>query len=141
MGPGTTKDTILNSRMKTMSDITNDDVVKAIGNMSVLQVIALTKELEQKWGVEAKPQLVQVQQKIETQSVVQTEFNVVLTVVPSEKKMDCLKLVRTLTGLGLKESKDVVENLPKVIKEGLSKEEAERVKAQLVQAGGTVELK
>ncbi len=127
-----------------MSDITNDDVVKALGNMSVMQVIALTKELEQKWGVKAEPPTVQVQtqqQQPDTQTSVQTEFNVVLTQVPADKKMAVLKMVRELTGLGLKESKDVVEGCPKVIKESVSKEEAEQVKAKLVEAGGTVEVK
>ncbi len=127
-----------------MSDITNDDVVKALGNMSVMQVIALTKELEQKWGVKAEPPTVQVQlqqQQPDTQTSAQTEFNVILTQVPADKKMAVLKMVRELTGLGLKESKDVVEGCPKVIKESVSKEEAEQVKAKLVEAGGTVEVK
>lgn len=127
-----------------MSDITNDDVVNFLGNMSVMQVIALTKELEQKWGVKAEPPTVQVQPQqtqTDTQAQAQTEFNVVLTQVPADKKMAVLKMVRELTGLGLKESKEVVEGCPKVIKESVSKEEAEQVKAKLVEAGGTVEVK
>lgn len=127
-----------------MSDISNDDVVKALGNMSVLQVIALTKELEQKWGVKAEPPTVQVQpeqKQPDTNAHAQTEFNVVLTQVPADKKMAVLKMVRELTGLGLKESKEVVEGCPKVIKEAVSKEDAEAYKAKLVEAGGTVEVK
>lgn len=122
--------------------ITKDEAVEALGNMTVMQVIALTKELEQKWGVKAEPQIVQAQpQQTETQVSAQTEFNVVLVSVPADKKMNCLKMVRELTGLGLKESKDVVEGCPKVIKEGVSKEEAELVKAKLMEAGGVAELK
>jgi large subunit ribosomal protein L7/L12 len=127
-----------------MSDITNDDVANFLGNMSVMQVIALTKELEQKWGVKAEPPVVQVQtqqQKPDTQAVAQTEFNVVLTQVPADKKMAVLKMVRELTGLGLKESKEVVEGCPKVIKESVSKEDAESYRAKLVEAGGIVEVK
>ncbi len=126
-----------------MSDITNDDVANFLGNLSVMQVIALTKELEQKWGVKAEPPVVQLQtqqQKPDTQ-VAQTEFNVVLTQVPADKKMAVLKMVRELTGLGLKESKEVVEGCPKVIKESVSKEDAETYRAKLVEAGGTVEVK
>lgn len=123
--------------------ITMDDVVKALGDMTVMEMIALTKDLEQKWGVKAEPQTVQVQQQKqeEQKQEAQTEFNVVLTVVPADKKMALLKVVRELTGLGLKESKDVVESVPKIIKEGVSKEEAEIVRARLAEAGGTVEVK
>jgi large subunit ribosomal protein L7/L12 len=125
-----------------MSDITNDDVVKALGNMSVMQVIALTKELEQKWGVKAEPQVVQVQQQgTEKQAVVKEEWDVVLTSVPNDKKMGVIKAIRELMGLGLKESKDLAESAPKTLKEGISKADADDLFAKLTAAGAVVEVK
>jgi large subunit ribosomal protein L7/L12 len=119
-----------------------EEVVQALGNMSVMQVIALTKELEQKWGVKAEPQAVQIQNNAPKQETVeQTEFTVVLTSVPADKKMACLKMVRELTLLGLKEAKEFVESVPKVVKEGCSKADAEDYKAKLTEAGGVVEVK
>lgn len=125
-----------------MSDITNDDVVKALGNLTVLEMIALTKELEQKWGVKAEPQ-VQVQQQTqqESQKETQTEFTVMLMPVPADKKMSVIKVVRELTGLGLKESKELVEAAPKPIKELVSKEEAANLQEKLTAAGAVVEVK
>ena len=121
---------------------TKEEVVEALGNLSVMQIIALTKELEQKWGVEAKPQPVVMQTvKVDQQQVAQTEFSVVLASVPADKKMSVLKAVREVTGLGLKESKDFVESAPKVVKEGLSKEEAATLQATLTAAGGVIEVK
>jgi large subunit ribosomal protein L7/L12 len=121
---------------------TMEEVVQALGNMSVMQVIALTKELEQKWGVKAEPQAVQVQDNAPKQEVVeQTEFTVILASVPADKKMSCLKMVREITILGLKEAKEFVESVPKAVKEGCSKAEAEEYKAKLVEAGGVVEVK
>lgn len=122
---------------------TQEEVVEFLGNMSVLQVIALTKELEEKWGVKAEPQ-VQVQQQTngpKQETVEQTEFTVTLTSVPADKKMAVLKMVRELTLLGLKEAKEFVESVPKVVKEGCSKADAEEYKAKLTEAGGVVEVK
>lgn len=125
-----------------MSDITNDDVVKALGNLTVMEMIALTKELEQKWGVEAKPQAVQIQQQQpDTKTSAQEEWNVVLMPVPADKKMSVIKVVRDVMGLGLKESKDLVEAAPKTIKEAVSKEEALELQTKLSAAGATVEVK
>ena len=125
-----------------MSEITNDDVVKAIGNMSIMQVIALTKELEQKWGVKAVPPAVQVQQQqTETQSTVKEEWNVVLASVPTDKKMAVIKAVREILGLGLKESKDLVEAAPKLVKESVSKMEADDLNSKLTAAGAIIEVK
>jgi large subunit ribosomal protein L7/L12 len=125
-----------------MSDITNDDVVKALGNLTVLEMIALTKELEQKWGVEAKPQAVQVQQQQnQPKTATQEEWNVVLTSVPAAAKMSVIKVVREVMGLGLKESKDLVESAPKAIKEAVSKEEALELQTKLTAAGAVVEVK
>jgi large subunit ribosomal protein L7/L12 len=124
-----------------MSDFTNDDVVKALGNMSVMQVIALTKELEQKWGVKAEPQVVQVQQQQTEKAVEKDEFDVVLASVPAAAKMGVIKALREILGLGLKESKDLSEAAPKTIKEGVSKADAAELSAKLTAAGAVVEVK
>ena len=124
-----------------MSDITNEDVVQALGQMSVLQVIALTKELEQKWGVKAEPPVVQIQQQQQNKQEAQTEFNVILASVPAAAKMTVIKVVREVMGLGLKESKDLVEGAPKTLKEGVSKEEATELQNKLTTAGAVIEVK
>jgi large subunit ribosomal protein L7/L12 len=122
--------------------INADDVVRALGNMTVMELISLTKELEVKWGVEAKPPEVQVQVVQETvQVVAQTEFEVVLVSFPADKKMGMVKLVRELMGTGLLESKTFVESVPKTVKGELSKDDAEALKAKLVEAGAVVEVK
>lgn len=122
--------------------ITNEEVVKFLGNMSVMQVIALTKELEQKWGVKAEPQMVQAPDQ-QNQKVVEekSEYNVILASVPSDKKMNVIKTVRELLVLGLKESKELVEAAPKMVSEACSKEEADRIKSKLEEAGAVVEVK
>lgn len=121
---------------------TMDEVVQALGNMSVMQVIALTKELEQKWGVKAEPPTVQVQPRTNEQPKdEQTEFNVVLASVPADKKMAVIKIVREVSLLGLKESKELVEAAPKTVKEGVSKAEADELKRKLEEAGAVVEVK
>jgi large subunit ribosomal protein L7/L12 len=122
---------------------TQEEVVAFLGNMSVMQIIELTKELEAKWGVSAVPQPVQVQTQNTTkqETAEQTEFNVTLASFPADKKMSLLKLVRELTGLGLKEAKEFVESVPKVLKEGVSKEDAAEYKRKLEEAGGVVEVK
>lgn len=122
--------------------ITNDDVINALGNMKVTDLIALTKELEEKWGVKAEPQVQQVALTAPVETApVQTEFAVVLVSVPADKKMTVIKLVRDLTGQGLMESKALVEGAPKSVKEGVSKDEAEDLKTKLMAAGAVVELK
>lgn len=124
-------------------NLTQEQVVERLGNMSVMELITLTKELEQLWGVEAKPQLGQAIQVIqeETQKVQQTEFDVVFVSFAPDKKMPLIKLVRELLGTGLLEAKTLVESLPKTIKEGVSKEDADLLKSKLVEAGAVVELK
>ncbi|MGE4234650.1 MAG: 50S ribosomal protein L7/L12 [Bacteriovoracia bacterium] len=125
-----------------MENVTQEDVIKALGNMSVMQIIALTKELEKKWGVKAEPPPVQFQQDApKEQTAEQTEFNVTLASVPAEKKMAVIKVVRELTGLGLKESKELVEAAPKLIKESVSSADAEELKRKLTEAGAVVEVK
>lgn len=123
--------------------LTNEEVAEWLGNQSVMQIISLTKELETLWGVTATPQTVQVQQtkQEEQKTEAQTEFTVVLASFPPDKKMTMLKLVRELTGLGLKEAKEFVESVPKPVKENLTKAEADELKASLTAAGGVVEVK
>lgn len=127
-----------------MSNFSNDDVVKALGHLTVLEIIALTKELEAKWGVKAEPAPVQlsnlpsVTDKVSTD---QTEFDVILKEVPSDKKINIIKVIREITGLGLKESKDLTEVVPKVIKSEVSKSDAEDFKSRLEQVGAVVEVK
>lgn len=120
---------------------TMEEVVQAIGNMSVMELISLTKDLEQKWGVEAKPQIVQQEQRQPEQQAVKDEFNITLASVSADKKMSVIKAVREVLALGLKESKDLVEGAPKLIKEGISKVEADDVVAKLTAAGAVLEVK
>lgn len=122
--------------------ITNEEVVNFLGNLSVMQVIALTKELEEKWGVKAEPQFVQVPERHDQKVVDEkSEYNVFLASVPADKKMNVIKTVRELLVLGLKESKELVEAAPKMVSEACSKDEAERIKAKLEEAGAVVEVK
>jgi large subunit ribosomal protein L7/L12 len=125
--------------------ITKEDVIEFIANMTVLDLSELVKELEEKLGVKASAPVMamagMVPAAAEAQVVEeQTEFSVILTGV-GEKKIQVIKEVRAITNLGLKEAKDAVESLPSTIKEGVSKEEAEKVKKQLEEAGATVEIK
>jgi large subunit ribosomal protein L7/L12 len=108
----------------------------------VLEAAELAKLLEEKWGVSAAAAVAVAAPGAAAAAVVEekTEFTVVLAAA-GEKKIEVIKEVRALTGLGLKEAKDLVEGAPKNVKEGVSKEEAEKVKAQLEKAGAKVELK
>lgn len=125
-----------------MENVTQEDVLRALGNMSVMQLIALTKELEEKWGVKAEPPTVQRQpDQNDAPKVEQTEFNVTLASVPADKKMAVIKVVRELTGLGLKESKELVEAAPKLVKEGVSAADADELKRKLTEAGAVIEVK
>jgi large subunit ribosomal protein L7/L12 len=121
--------------------ITKEDALKALDNMSVLEIIALTRKLEEEWGVKAVPAPVVVKEKPpEVQA--QTEFTVKLVSVPSDKKMAVIKLVRdVIVGLGLKEAKELVESAPKNLKEGVDAAEAESLRVKLTEAGAVVEIK
>jgi large subunit ribosomal protein L7/L12 len=124
--------------------ITNEDVVNALSNMSVMEVIQLTRELEAKWGVKAEPPPMQFQpgqQQQQETAPTKDEFDVVLASVPADKKMAVIKIVRELTLMGLKESKELVEAAPKVLKEGVSKGDADEYKRKLEEAGAVVEVK
>ncbi|MEW6186298.1 MAG: 50S ribosomal protein L7/L12 [Thermodesulfobacteriota bacterium] len=126
--------------------ITKEEVIEFIANMTVLELSELVKELEDKFGVKASAPVMAmagmpVGGAAEAQAVEeQTEFSVIITGV-GDKKIQVIKEVRAITSLGLKEAKDAVESLPNTIKEGISKEEAEKVKKQLEEAGATVEIK
>ena len=120
--------------------VTNDQLIEHISKMSVLDLANLVKELEEKFGVSAAP--VAVAGGAGPAAVVeeQTEFTVML-VEGGEKKINVIKEIRTITGLGLKEAKDLVEGAPKMVKEGISKADAEAIKKTLEGAGAKVELK
>ena len=127
-----------------MADITKDQVVDFIANMSVLEMSELVKEMEEKFGVSAAAAAVAAPAsgggESEAAAEEKTEFDVILTSF-GEKKINVIKEVRSITGLGLKEAKEAVEAAPKAIKEGVSKEEAEEVKKKLEEAGATAEIK
>jgi len=116
-------------------------IVTDLSGLTVLEASELAKLLEEKWGVSAAA-AVAVSAPAAAAAVVEekTEFTVVLAAI-GDKKIEVIKEVRALTGLGLKEAKDLVEGAPKAVKEGIPKDEAEKVKAQLEKAGAKVELK
>jgi large subunit ribosomal protein L7/L12 len=125
--------------------ITKEDVVKFIENMTVLELSALVKELEEKFGVSAAaPMMAAVAMPGAAPAAAaaeeQTEFNAILTGFGAEK-IQVIKVVRAITGLGLKEAKDLVEGVPKSIKEAVSKDEAADIKKKIEEVGGTVEIK
>jgi len=128
-----------------MADITKDDVVEFIANMSVLELSELVKEMEEKFGVSAAAPVAMMAAgpadgAAGAQAAEQTEFDVILTAV-GDKKIQVIKEVRAITGLGLKDAKALVDEAPKAVKEGLPKEEAEKIKEQLEGAGAQAELK
>ena len=127
-----------------MADITKDQVVDFIANMSVLEMSELVKEMEEKFGVSAAAAAVVAPAagggESEAAAEEKTEFDVILTSF-GEKKINVIKEVRSITGLGLKEAKEAVESAPKAIREGVSKEEAEEVKKKLEEAGASAEIK
>jgi len=126
-----------------MADITKEDVIEFIANMSVLELSELVKELEDKFGVSAAaPVAVAAAAPGDAGAAAEekTEFDVILTAV-GDKKIQVIKEVRAITGLGLKEAKALVDEAPKPVKEGIAKDEAEKVKEQLEGAGAQAEIK
>lgn len=117
-----------------------EQIIEAIKGMTVLELNELVKACEEEFGVSAAAPVAAAGAAAAAEVEEQTEFTVVLAGVGSEK-IKVIKVVRELTGLGLKEAKDVVDNAPQNIKEGIEKAEAEAIKAQLEEAGATVELK
>jgi large subunit ribosomal protein L7/L12 len=114
------------------ASITKEDVVEFVSNMSVLELSELVKELEEKFGVSAAAAGAAAEE--------QTEFDVVL-LASGDKKIAVIKEVRAITGLGLKDAKALVDEVPKAVKEGVAKDEADKIKAQLEEAGAQVEVK
>jgi large subunit ribosomal protein L7/L12 len=117
-------------------------IVDHLSSLTVLEAAELAKLLEEKWGVSAAAAVAVAGPAAAAAAPVEekTEFTVVLAAA-GEKKIEVIKEVRAITGLGLKEAKDLVEGAPKAVKEGVNKDEAEKVKAQLEKAGAKVELK
>ena len=124
-----------------MAEVTKEDVIEFIANMSVLDLSELVKELEEKFGVSAAaPVAVAAGGDAGAAAEEKTEFDVILTTF-GDKKIQVIKEVRAITSLGLKEAKALVEGVPTPVKEGLVKEEAEKIKEQLEAAGAQVEIK
>lgn len=117
-------------------------LVDELSTLTVLEAAELSKMLEEKWGVSAAAPVAMMAAAAEAAPVAEekTEFDVILATI-GEKKINVIKEVRAITGLGLKEAKDLVEAAPKAVKEAVSKDEAEKIKKQLEEAGATVELK
>ncbi len=127
-----------------MADITQEQVVDYLSNLTVMQLVSLTKSLEDKWGVKAAPVAIAGGAAPAAAAAApaeeKTEFTVVLKGA-GDKKIQVIKVVRELTGLGLKDAKDLVEGAPKDVKAGVSKAEADEIAAKLKEAGGDVEIK
>lgn len=124
--------------------LTKEQLIEAVEQMTVLELAELVKALEERFGVTAAAPVAAVAAPVAgapaAEEEEQTEFDVVLASAGA-KKIQVIKVVRELTGLGLKDAKDLVDSAPKPVKEGVSKEEAEEIKAKLEEAGATVELK
>jgi large subunit ribosomal protein L7/L12 len=123
--------------------LTQEDILNAIAEMSVMDVVALVSAMEEKFGVSAQAASAVAAAPAasgEAAAVEQTEFDVVLTAA-GDKKVNVIKAVRAITGLGLKEAKGMVDGAPSNVKEGVSKDDAEDAKKQLEEAGASVELK
>lgn len=120
--------------------VTKQDVLEFISNLSVLELSELVKEFEEKFGVSAQPVAVAGAAVVAEAAEEKTEFDVILK-DGGDKKINVIKVVRALTGLGLKEAKDAVEGAPTTIKEGISKQDAEAAKKELEEAGAAVEIK
>jgi large subunit ribosomal protein L7/L12 len=128
-----------------MSDISREQVVDFLSNLPVIQLSDLIKTLEDKWGVKAAPVAVAAGPAVAAAAAAapveeKTEFNVELKEAGANK-ISVIKVVREITGLGLKEAKDLVEGAPKTLKEGVSKADADEMKKKLEEAGAKVELK
>jgi large subunit ribosomal protein L7/L12 len=126
------------------ANISKEDVIEYIANMTVLELSNLVKELEEKFGVTAAAPVATVMAgpavQAKEEAVEKTEFDVILASA-GDKKIQVIKEVRAITNLGLKEAKALVDGAPGKVKEGVSKEEAESIKAKLEEAGATVEIK
>ena len=123
---------------------TVEDIFSQINELKPMEIASLIKKMEQEWGVSAAPAAVAMAGPAAGGAAAvaeeQTEFDVIL-IAAGEKKIQVIKEVRAVTGLGLKEAKDLVEGAPKAVKEGVSKDEAAKIKAQIEASGGQVEIK
>ncbi|WP_019025546.1 MULTISPECIES: 50S ribosomal protein L7/L12 [unclassified Thioalkalivibrio] len=124
--------------------VSKEDILEAIGNMTVLEIVDLISEMEEKFGVSAAAAVAAAPAAAgggdAAAAEAKDEFDVVMSSF-GENKVGVIKVVRGLTGLGLKEAKEMVEGVPATVKEGAAKDEAEKMKAELEEAGATVELK
>jgi len=123
--------------------LSKDDILNAIAEMSVMDVVELVEAMEEKFGVSAAAAVAAAPAAAGGDAgaeEVKDEFNVIIT-SPGEKKVNAIKVVRAITGLGLKEAKALVDEAPSSVKEGVTKDEAEDIKKQLEEAGASVELK
>lgn len=127
-----------------MANVTKEDLIEFISSMSVLELSELVKELEEKFGVSAAAPVAMAAmpggQPSQDVAEEKTEFDVILSQI-GDKKIQVIKAIRAITGLGLKEAKALVDEAPKAVQEGVSKEDAEDIKKQLEEAGATVEVK
>jgi large subunit ribosomal protein L7/L12 len=128
-----------------MSSVTKEQVITFLENLTLLEAAELVKELEEKFGVSAAAPVAFAAAPGAAAGGApaeeQTEFTVILASVPADKKINVIKEIRGITGLGLKEAKDLVEGAPKTVKEGVNKEESAKIKKSLEDAGAKVELK
>jgi len=125
--------------------LSNEELIEALSNKSIMEVVELVKALEEKWGVSAAaPVAVAAAPGAGGEAAAaaeeQTEFDVVMSSF-GDNKVAVIKVIRSVTGLGLKEAKDLVEGVPSTVKEGVPKDEAESIKKQLEEAGATVQIK
>lgn len=123
--------------------VSKEDILEAISNMTVMEVVDLIKAMEDKFGVSAAAAVAAVAAPAAAQAAPveeKTEFTVMLTGF-GDKKVQVIKAIRTITGLGLKEAKDLVEGVPAMVKEAIPKADAEKIKKELEESGGTVEIK
>jgi len=121
--------------------VSKEDILQTISEMSVMDIVELIKSMEDKFGVSAATAVAAAAPAAASAAVEEkTEFNVIMTKA-GENKISAIKVIRTITGLGLKEAKDLVEAAPSVVKEGVTKEQAADLKKQLEEAGATVEVK
>ena len=124
--------------------VSKDEILEAISNMSVMQVVELISDMEKKFGVTAAAPVAAAAAGPAAAAApveAQTEFTVTLKEYPADKKVGVIKVIRELTGLGLKEAKDLVEGVPSTVKEGVNKADSDGMKKKLEEAGAKVEIK
>ena len=127
--------------------VSKDEILEAISNMTVMQVVELISDMEKKFGVTAAAPVAMVAgggggaAAAAAPAEEKTEFTVILKEYPADKKVGVIKVIRELTGLGLKEAKDLVEGVPSVVKEGVNKADSDNMKKKLEDAGAKVEIK